>query len=343
MRKLGNTLYVTTPEAYCAVDGENVVILIEDKEAKRLPLHNLESIITFGYTGASPALMGACAERGIALTFLTASGRFIAGVHGKERGNVLLRKTQYRIADNESRSIEVAKYFIQGKLYNCKWVLRRAIRDHAVRLDTERLERVVGQLDNGISMASDALALDALRGIEGEAAARYYSVFDELILQQKDSFKFNGRNRRPPLDNVNALLSFAYTLLANDVASALTTVGLDPYVGFMHADRPGRISLALDMMEELRPIVADRFVITLINNKRVSAKDFTIKENGAVIMDDDARRTVLGVWQERKREIITHPYLNEKLEWGLVPYAQSLLLARYLRGDIDAYPPFLWK
>ena len=343
MRKLLNVLYVTSSDAYIALDGENVVIRKDDREALRMPLLNLEGIVTFGYTGASPALMGACAKRNISLCFMTANGRFLARSVGEVRGNVLLRKQQYRVSDDEIQSLLVAKNMISGKLYNSRWVIERAIRDHGMRLDADKLKRASDFIKNSISAVNSCGSLDELRGIEGEGAARYFGVFNDLILQQQADFVFNGRNRRPPLDRINALLSFVYTLLANETASALETVGLDPYVGFLHRDRPGRISLALDVMEEFRPVMADRFVISLINKREVNKKGFTVQENGAVIMDSQTRKTVLNAWQERKRETITHPFLSEKLPWGLVPYVQAMLLARHLRGDLDAYPTFLWK
>jgi CRISPR-associated protein Cas1 len=343
MRILLNILYVTTQDAYLALDGENVVILRDKEELKRVPLHNLEGIVTFGYTGASPALMGKCAENKIALSFLTVNGRFIAGVHGMEKGNVVLRKMQYRISDSEEASAEIARNILTGKLYNSRWIVERAARDYPMRLDVEKLKNVSGLIANSISSLQNARDLGELRGIEGDAAQCYFSVFDDMILQDKEEFFFRMRSRRPPLDRVNALLSFIYTILSNDIAAALTSVGLDSYVGFLHRDRPGRRSLALDLLEEFRAPLADRFVLTLINTRQIDASGFTVKESGAVIMDDDTRRTVLSAWQKRKQEQISHPFLKEKIEWGLVPYTQSLLLARHLRGDLDEYPPFLWK
>lgn len=343
MRILGNTLYVTTPDAYLSLDGENVVIQKGGNELRRIPLHNLDGIIAFGYTGASPALMGACADRGVALTFLTMHGRFLARVCGTEQGNVLLRKEQYRVSDSEEKSAAIARGMITGKLFNSRWVIERATRDYAMRLDTGKLKHSSDLIAESLKRLPDAGTLDAIRGIEGEAAASYFSVFDNLILRQKEQFFFRSRNRRPPTDNVNALVSFIYTLLAHDTAAALETVGLDPYVGFLHRDRPGRISLALDLMEEFRPVLADRFVLTLINTRQINGDRFVQKENGAVQMDDVTRKKILVAWQEKKQEKITHPMLGEKMEWGLVPYSQALLLARYLRGDLDAYPPFLWK
>lgn len=343
MRKLLNTLYVTSTNRYLSLDGENVVILEEKEEIGRVPLHNLEGIVTFGYTGASPALMGACAKHNISLSFMTGNGRFLARVSGEVRGNVTLRKQQYQISENKQRSIEIARNFIVGKVYNSKWILERASRDYPLRLDVEKIKGKSTFLGERLKEIRVCDSAEKLLGLEGESASIYFSVFDELILQQKDDFYFHGRNRRPPLDSVNAMLSFAYSLLAGMCASALETVGLDPYVGFYHTDRPGRASLALDMMEELRSVLADRFVITLINKKMVDAKGFIQKENGAVIMTEETRKIFLTQWQNKKKETITHPFLGEKIEWGLVPHVQAMLLARYLRGDLDEYPPFLWK
>lgn len=343
MRKLLNTLYVTSPDTYLSLDGENVVVKKSEAELLRLPLHNIEGIIAFGYTGASPALMGACARKNISLSFMTQSGRFLARIVGENYGNVTLRKEQYRISDSNALSASVARNFIMGKVFNARWVIERATRDYALRLDVDKLKSASQFMAKSLKDIAVCNDLEQLRGLEGEAASQYFGVFDDLILQQKDDFFFNCRNKRPPLDNVNAMLSFVYTLLAHDAAGALETVGLDPYVGFLHRDRPGRISLALDLMEELRPIYADRFVLSAINKKVVNSGGFTHKENGAVVMDDETRKAFLAAWQAKKQENITHPFLNEKIEWGLVPYIQAMLLARYIRGDLDQYPPFLWK
>jgi CRISPR-associated protein Cas1 len=342
MRILANTLYVTQPNSYLSLDGENIVILVSDSESKRIPLHNLQSIVAFNYTGASPALMGECAKRGIALMFLTEHGRFLARVVGKIHGNVLLRKNQYRASDDEAICVEISKNIISAKLFNSRTVVERAIRDYPLRLDVEKLKEASSSLANCIKKIQTATTLDEIRGIEGEGANRYFSVFDDLILQQKDEFYFINRNRRPPTDNINALLSFVYTLLTNDISSALETVGLDPYVGFLHTDKPGRVSLSLDLIEELRSILADRFVLTLVNTRQINGNGFKKKEDGAVVMDDETRRTVLVAWQKKKQELTVHNLLKENMKWGLIPYYQSLLLARYLRGDIDSYPPFFW-
>ena len=343
MRKLLNTLYVTVADAYLSLEGETVVVRNNDEKLLQVPLLNLEGIVTFGYAGASPALMAACAKQGIALSFCTEYGRFLADVRGEVQGNVILRRTQYRRADDEAASLEIAKNILVAKLHNSRWVLERATRDYAERLDVGKIKRVSQFIANSILQIQAALDCGTLFGIEGEAASLYFSVFDDMILTNKSDFFFRERSRRPPLDNVNALLSFIYTLLAHDTASALSTVGLDPFVGFLHKDRPGRRSLALDLMEEFRVPLADRFVLSLINTRQVSGGDFSQHENGAVHLSDKARKTVLTAWQNRKKEAIVHPYLKEKLEWGLVPYAGALLLARFLRGDLDGYPPFLWK
>ncbi|NMA67638.1 MAG: type I-C CRISPR-associated endonuclease Cas1 [Clostridiaceae bacterium] len=343
MKKLLNTLYVTSEDTYLSLDGENIVVLKEGKEAIRLPFHNIEGVVSFGRTGASPALMGYCAKNNVSLTFLNSYGRFLARVTGEIRGNIVLRKKQYILSEDTYQSTLIAKNFITGKVYNCKSVVDRANRDYGLRLDTNKLQDTSQKLNNSIQMLRSCNTLEEVRGFEGEAAKSYFAVFDELILQQKDYFYFNGRNKRPPLDNVNAMLSFLYTLLAHDVAAALENVGLDPYCGFLHRDRPGRISLALDLMEELRPVLVDRTVLSLINNREVSAKGFIQKESGAVIMDEKTRKIILNAWQTRKKDQITHPFLKEKIPWGIVPHAQSMLLARHLRGDLEEYPPFFWK
>lgn len=343
MKKLLNTLFVTTPDAYLSLDGENVVVKAEEKQIRRMPLHNLESIYAFGYVGASPALMRACAERSISLVFMSPNGQYMARVIGESRGNVILRKTQYRLSDDEHKSAMISRNFILGKVYNSKWLLERALRDHALRLNVSRMREVSDSLSISMKSIRHVEDLESLRGLEGHAAAQYYSVFNDLILQQKEYFYFQGRNKRPPQDNVNALLSFIYSLLASDLTAALEGVGLDAYVGFMHRDRPGRASLSLDLMEELRSICADRFVLSLINRRMIQHEGFYRMENGAIRMDDDTRKKVLTAWQERKQEKIVHPYLNETISWGLVPHVQALLLARYIRGDLDEYPPFFWK
>ncbi len=343
MRKLLNTLYVMTENCYLSLDGENIVIQDGEKTLGRFPLHTLENIVCFTYKGASPALMGACAERQIGMSFFSPRGAFQARIVGKEYGNVLLRKEQYRISDSRERSITYAKNMIVGKVFNCRWSIERTLRDHAYRVDAEKLRNVSKALYEILPQIDGTNEPEGLRGLEGKAAEQYFSVFDHMILNQKDDFKFTTRSRRPPLDNLNAVLSFVYTVLAGDCANALAGVGLDPYVGFLHSDRPGRTSLALDLMEEFRPVLADRFILTLINTKALQAVHFEKQKDNAVFLNDEGRKVFFAAWQSHKRESITHPYLKEKIPWGLVPYVQALLLARTIRGDLEEYPPFLWK
>lgn len=343
MRRLLNTLFVLTEDSYLSLDGENVVVSRDKAETARFPLHTLESVLCFTYAGASPALIGGCAKRGIDLCFFSPRGQFLARTVGEERGNVLLRKQQYRAADNEIESCRISRCLVLGKVYNARWVLERATRDHPLRVPVQKLKRLSAQMGVALSLIEGCEDPGQLLGLEGEAAQRYFDGFGELILQQRDDFNFTVRSRRPPLDNINALLSFAYTLLARDCAAALAGAGLDPYVGFLHRLRPGRSSLALDLMEELRAVFADRFVLSCINQKVINAGHLQRQEGGAVLLTDEGRRAFLAAWQSKKQEQITHPFLKEKLPWGLVPYVQALLLARTLRGDLDQYPPFFWK
>ena len=343
MRQLLNTLFVTSEDIYLSLDGENVVANRGGETVARYPLHTLQSIVTFSYAGASPALMGKCAQREIGLAFCSQRGKFLARVSGQMQGNVLLRRMQYRVADDPSQSCRIARNMIFGKVYNARWSVERTRRDHAPRVDGRRFSAVSQQLQGLLPQIAAETSPDSLRGLEGIGAAAYFSVLDEMILQGKETFFFRERSRRPPLDAFNAMLSFAYSLLSHDCASALESVGLDAYVGYLHTDRPGRESLALDLMEELRPCLADRFVLTLINNRVVHRDDFQFRENGAVYLTDSARKVFLTHWQERKKAELTHPYLGEKIPWGLVPYVQALLLARTLRDDLEEYPPFLWK
>lgn len=343
MKKLLNTLYVTSEDIYLSLDGENVVANRGGEAVARYPLHTLTEIITFSYSGASPALMGACASRKIGLAFCTPRGRFLARVSGENNGNVLLRRQQYRVADDPKQSILIARNMIFGKMHNSRWSIERTCRDHALRVDIDKMKNASGHIRELLTPVSEVSEDDSLRGLEGTGASEYFGVLDEMILVNKNEFFFNGRNRRPPTDRVNALLSFCYSLLEHDCASALESVGLDAYVGFLHRDRPGRASLALDLMEELRPCMADRFVLTLINNRVINPDDFDFHENEAVFLSENGRKKLLKNWQEKKQEQLTHPYLGEKMPWGLIPFVQALLLARYLREDMDAYPPFLWK
>lgn len=343
MKKLLNTLYVTTDNAYLSLDGENVVVEADGKQLGRLPIHTIDGIMSFGYIGASPALMGKCAEYGKLLVFLKPNGRFLAKVTGKSYGNIQLRREQYRICDDAGRSLDIACGIIAAKISNSAAVVSRTMRDHEMRIDAEKFSNVSTTLRQAKTLAYESKTPDTLRGIEGEAANAYFSVFDDMILQQKESFYYKGRSRRPPTDNVNALLSFSYSLLTSMCVSALESVGLDAYAGFFHTERPGRCSLALDMVEEFRAAFADRFTLTVINKRIVDENDFTEKENGGVLLSDDGRKRFLNFWQQKKREELIHPFLKEKVEWGLVPYVQAMLLARFIRGDMDAYPPFLWK
>lgn len=343
MKKHLNTLFVTTQGAYLSKDGETVVVKAEDEIRLRVPVHTLGGIVCFGQVSCSPYLMGFCAERGVAISFLTETGRFLAKVQGPVSGNVLLRRQQYRCADDMETSASIAKSLLVGKIVNSRTVLQRALRDHAEKINANLVSYASQRLANALRRLQSESLLNVLRGIEGESANIYFNVFDNLIISQKDAFTFSERNRRPPLDNVNCLLSFVYTLLMHDVRSALETVGLDPAVGFLHRDRPGRYGLALDIMEEFRPFLADRLALSMINLCQVQAKGFKRKESGAIWMDDDTRKTVLIAYQKRKQEEIIHPFLNEKVTIGLLFHTQALLMARYLRGDMDAYPPFVWK
>lgn len=340
MRKLLNTLYVTTPEAYLSKDGLNVVISVNQTEIFRIPIINIEGIVTFGYAGASPGVMKLCADNGVSLTFLSPSGRFIGRFQGPVKGNVLLRTTQYKVAQDTERTLGISRLFIAGKIQNYRSVLRRFLRDYGSHPE---VEDVSTSMERSKYLALRADSAEILRGIEGDAASQYFSVFSKLIIQQKDTFVFNGRNRRPPKDAVNALLSFAYTLLTNEITSALESVGLDPYVGFFHTLRPGRPSLSLDLIEELRAYMGDRFVLSLINRRQLSGNDFHSQGEDGIIMTDAGKKTVISAWQNRKKEIIEHPYLKERIPIGLIPYAQAMLLARFLRGDLDNYPVFIIK
>ena len=340
MRKLLNTLYVTTPEAYLSKDGLNVVVSVKQQEVFRIPAINIEGIVTFGYMGASPGLMKLCSYSGISLTFLSPNGRFVSRVQGATHGNVLLRKAQYALSDDEGWSMHVAQLMIAAKIQNYRNILRRYIRDYG---DCQEVDDAVRVFDANKRYALHAEDKTKLMGFEGIASNAYFEVLPKLILNQKEAFPFNGRNRRPPKDAVNAMLSLAYTLIANDCAAALETVGLDPYVGYLHALRPGRTSLALDIMEEFRAYLGDRFVLSLINKRQITPKDFLYQGDNGVVMTDKGRKTFITAWQNRKRETIIHPYLNEKVEIGLLPYVQAMMLARYIRKDIDDYPVFLIK
>lgn len=346
MRKHLNTIYVTTENAWLKKDGANVVVEVEGKERGRAPLHLLEGIMCFGHIGASPALLAACAEAGIAFSYLSPYGRFLARVEGPRSGNVLLRRTQYRVADDPARSIAIARHVVAAKVANQRTVVRRTLRDYGASLPaeaTQALQAAEAWLTDTTRRIVRVTDMETLRGVEGEAARVYFGVFPRFVRSDNPAFHFGGWSRRPPLDRVNALLSFLYALLGHDCRSALESVGLDPQVGFLHADRPGRASLALDIMEELRPVLADRVALSLINRGQIRAEDFVCHEGGGVTLQDDARKTVLTAWQERKKKEVRHPFLNESMTFGLVAHVQALLLARHLRGDLDAYPAFIWK
>ena len=331
-------MYVTTPDAYLSKDGMNVVVSVNQEEKFRIPIVNIEGIVTFGYKGASPGLMKLCADNGVALSFLSPNGRFIGRFQGPVRGNVLLRKAQYQIADNKERALHYAQLFIAGKIQNYRTILQRFVRDNGSNSEVETAIQSLGVSKQWALRTKD---VPNLIGVEGDAANTYFGVSPNLLLQNKEEFPFHGRNKRPPKDAVNALLSFVYTLLAHEAAAALETVGLDPYVGFLHALRPGRTSLALDLMEEMRAYLGDRLVLSLINRRQVASSDFIAQGESGVVMTDNCRKTVLTAWQNRKMETIMHPYLEEKISVGLLPYVQALLLARAIRGDIDDYPVFL--
>jgi CRISPR-associated protein Cas1 len=343
MKKYLNTLFVTTQGSYLAKEGETVVVKVERKIRLRIPIHTIGGIVCFGNITCSPFLMGFCAERDVAISFLTEYGRFLARVQGPVSGNVLLRREQYRRADDMNVSAEMARAVLTGKLANCRTVLRRALRDHSDKLNADKVHEASQRIRGSLVRLQLDLPLNVLRGIEGEAAHTYFGVFDHLITSQKQDFFFRGRNRRPPLDHVNCLLSFLYTIVLHDVRSALESVGLDPAVGFLHRDRPGRPGLALDMMEEFRPFLADRLTLSLINLNQVQKKGFRKMESGAVLMDDETRKAVLVAYQKRKQDEIMHPFLEEKVPIGLLFHMQALLLARCLRGDLDGYPTFIWK
>ncbi|OGJ90205.1 MAG: subtype I-C CRISPR-associated endonuclease Cas1 [Candidatus Raymondbacteria bacterium RifOxyC12_full_50_8] len=343
MRKLLNTLYVTTQGAYLNKEGETVCVNVDREVRLRVPIHTVGAIVCFGNVSCSPFLMGFCGERNVGLCFLSENGHFLARVEGPVSGNVLLRREQYRRADDEKSCVVMARACVIGKLSNARTVLLRAIRDHQGKPGMETVGKVAEYLKHHIEALERQDNLESIRGLEGDAANAYFGVFDSLIIAQKDSFFFHERSRRPPKDNVNALLSFLYTLLVHDVVSALESVGLDPAVGFLHKDRPGRPSLALDIMEELRPLLADRLALSLINLQQITGKGFKTTESGGVMMSDETRKKVIVAYQERKKEEIMHPYIEEKVEIGLLPFVQALLLARHIRGDMDGYPPFFWK
>jgi CRISPR-associated protein Cas1 len=344
MKKLLNTLYVTTQKSYLFKEGESVVVRVEEQNRLRLPIHTLGGIVTFGAVSMSPYLMHHCAANSVTISCLSEHGRFLARVEGPVAGNVLLRRAQYRMADSDEQAAAVATHLLIGKLANTRNVIRRALRDHAEKGNAEELQRAERRFTKQIEkLRRDRFPVEQVRGLEGDAAATYFGVFSHLVTVQDEAFAFSGRNRRPPMDPVNSLLSYLYVLLTHDCRSALEGVGLDPAVGYLHAVRPGRPSLALDLMEEFRAFLADRLVLSLINRRQLQPRDFVDSAGGAVTITEKARKDILIAWQKRKQEEITHPYLNEKCKIGLLPHLQAQLLARHIRGDLEAYPPFIWK
>lgn len=346
MRRLLNTLYVTLDGAYLRKDGLNVVVELDGVEKLRVPVHLLGGLAAFGRVSLSPALMGSLAEAGVVTAFFSPNGRFLARVEGPVSGNVLLRREQYRRMDDPTACVAIARGMVVAKALNQRAVLQRALRDHGAGWGPPRQERVasaVGRMQDIARRAAHEMDLDRLRGHEGEAAALYFGVFADLLRVDDPALVFRGRSRRPPMDAVNALLSFVYTLLVHDCRGALEGVGLDPAAGFLHRLRSGRPSLALDLMEEFRAHLADRLVLSLLNRRELRAGDFRLMENGAVLLEEESRKAVLTAWQERKKEEIEHPFLKERAPLGLLPHLQASLLARTLRGDLDAYPPMIWK
>lgn len=343
MKKHLNTLYITSPDAFIRKEGMTFVVEVDNKKALQAPVHTIENIVCFGFKSVTPALMAFCAENNIGVSYLSMSGKFLARVYGEQRGNVLLRKTQYAISDSEEKSAKIARLIVAAKITNSRNLLQRHLRNHSETQGHSDIAKKVSSLAQTVKMVENSHSLDSLRGYEGEAASDYFSCFDSLITAQKEDFIFNGRNRRPPLDRVNAILSFLYMLLVNDIRSALETTGLDPQVGFLHRLRPGRPSLALDIMEELRAYIADRVILNLINLKQINSSDFETRETGEIRIKDRARKEIIIAYQKRKDEIIVHPFLGDKTTIGLIPHIQALLLARHIRGDLELYPPFYIK
>jgi len=342
MKKHANTLYVTTQGAYLARERQSILVRVENETRLRLPVHTLDGIVCFGQVSCSPFAMGLCAEQGVGISFMTETGRFLARVQGPTSGNVLLRRQQYRQSDDHNTNA-IAQTIIAAKIANSRTALQRSLRDHAPQPNQPDLAQAIDRLAELICQLDQPLKMEHIRGIEGEAARYYFGVLDHQITAQKGDFGFAGRSRRPPLDNINALLSFLYAVLAQDARSACEATGLDPQVGFLHRQRPGRPSLALDLMEEFRAMLADRIALSLINRRQVNAKGFRKTSSGGVEMADDTRKTVLVAYQKRKAELITHPFLGEQVTVGLLLNIQARLLARHLRSDLDAYPPFFWK
>jgi CRISPR-associated protein Cas1 len=342
MKKILNTLYVTSPHSYLQRDGENIVVSIEQEPVFRAPIHLFEGVVYFGYLGASPGAIGLCTQNGVAISFHSSSGRFLGRIIGPTTGNVLLRRQQYRLADSEPENAVVTRQVLLAKVLNSRTVLLRARRDHPEKVQ-DALDSAIKRLAVIVDYIRNENGLNVLRGYEGDAAQAYFEVFNSLLIDSEAVLGFHGRSRRPPLDPVNAVLSYMYAIFAHDCTSALESIGLDPSVGFLHRDRPGRRSLALDLMEEFRACLIDRFVLSLFNRRQLKEKDFVFREGDAVLLQDEARRKILASWQDRKQETIMHPWIKEKIQVGLLPYVQARLLARFIQGESDTYPSFVWK
>lgn len=343
MKKHLNTLYICSPDAFIRKEGETFVVEINDKKALQAPVHTIENIVCFGFKPVTPALMAYCAENNIGISYLSSTGRFLARVYGAQKGNVSLRKSQYTMSDDTDKSLTISRNIIAAKVANSRKILQRHIRNHPDAENISEVDKTAGVLGNYLSIIKNTRDADTLRGHEGECASLYFGCFDSMITSQKEDFIFTCRSRRPPLDNINALLSFVYVLIANDIRSALETTGLDPQVGFFHRLRSGRPSLALDLMEELRAYIADRVVLSLINLRQIEKKDFEIKETGEIRLTEKGRKEVIVAYQKKKDDIIEHPFLEEKTTVGLIPHIQAMLMARYIRGDLPDYPPFYLK
>lgn len=343
MRKLLNTLHVMTQGAYLHRDGETVAVKVGPELKLRIPVHTLEGLVCWGQVSCSPPVLGLCCEHGVGVSFVSEQGRFIARVQGPVNGNVLLRRQQYRMADSEALSLPIVRSVVTAKIANSRTVLLRAARECSEPAREERLREVADRLSRTGMDAARSGSIEEARGHEGVAGQAYFSVFEAMIARDRQAFHFGGRSRRPPLDRVNAVLSFVYALLRHDIESALESTGLDPGVGFLHTDRPGRPGLALDMMEELRSSLADRLALTLINRRQLNADGFTQQDGGGVLLEEATRKAVVAAWQTRKQEEVEHPFLKEKIPLGLIPYTQALLLARHIRGGLDGYPAYLWR
>ena len=343
MKTLLNTLYVQTPGAYLHLDHETLKVELEGELHLQVPLHHLGGLVLFGEVMASPALLARCAQEGRAVTWLSRSGRYLGRFEGPTSGNVLLRRDQYECLSHSTRPLELARNLVAGKLHNQRYAVLRSARDTEASEDQEPLRHTARLLAEILVQVPAAADLDTLRGLEGDAGRHYFATFSHMVRAERATFAISGRTRRPPLDPTNALLSFLYALLLSDCVAGAQGVGLDPQMGFLHALRPGRPSLGLDLMEEFRPVLADRLALTLINRRQITDQDFDHRAGGAVLLNDKGRKTVLVAYQERKQEEVFHPVVQQRMHLGLVPHVQARLLARQLRGDLSAYPPYLHK